>query len=396
VLRTILPRSGALVALMLVASACRDASVPTADDVAADEPTVERLHTPHPRLQFRPTSPFNVPLPHGYRVEALASGIEMPSAVASTPDGRVLIAEQTTGRVRIFRDGVLLDEPWIEVPVSYARETVLNELGLVGVEVDPRFDDNGYVYLYYTTDGAAGTRRTVLTRFRDVDGRGAEPFTLLEIDRTSERSHVAGGMTFLSDALLVGIGDHEDADLAQRLDELPGSILRIDRDGSPLPDNPFVGREDADARVYVYGVRNPFGLTTNLRTGQVYFTDNRDAVGDAVYELRAGEDYGWPYEPLVLVEPVVVYEQPMGIAGAVFYDRDELSELKDSLLYCSFHFGGMLHWSDVTPGLYGYDLVRRDRVIATGCSSNLTVGADGFVYFLSYGSGQLLRISRVP
>jgi hypothetical protein len=53
-----------------------------------------------------------------------------------------------------------------------------------------------------------------------------------------------------------------------------------------------------------------------------------------------------------------------------------------------------LHWSDVSPDLEGFDLARRDRAISGACSSGVTVGADGFVYFVGYSNGVLLRISR--
>ncbi len=364
----------------------------TSDATASALTVVEPSPTPAV-LKFRPATTVHLSLPPGYRIESLVDGLEFPAALSATPDGRLLIAEQTTGKVRVFRNGALQDAPWLTVPVSFGQGFV-QELGLTGILVDPEFAANGYVYLYYTTAEGDGPRHTTLVRYRDLAGRGVDPKVLLRIDRETERAHVAGGLTFGGGALFVGIGDHENADLAQRLDVITGKILRIDREGAPLPDNPFTGRSDADPRVYAYGVRNPFGMSADPATGQVYFTDNRDAAGDAVYALAPGTNYGWPVERLALIEPLLVYEKPMGLAGAAFYSRTELPELTGSLLFCSFHFNGMLHWSDVTPGLQGTDLARRDRVIANGCSSSVAVGADGFVYYLSYDTGRLLRIRR--
>jgi glucose/arabinose dehydrogenase len=369
--------------LLLLAAGCRDGT-----DTAAVEPAPER-----PQLRFRPTTPVNVPLPNGYKIEALTDGLERPSGLAATPDGRLLIAEQETGRVRVYRDGLLAGGPWATVEVSFPPDSVLHELGLVGIAVDPRFTENGFVYLYYTTSDGDDGRATVLVRMRDVNGVGMEPTTLLRIDEGPRNQHIAGGMVFVGDALLVGVGDHERPEAAQRIDDIAGSVIRIDRDGNALPDNPFVDQAGADPRIYVTGVRNPFGIAADPASGRVYFSDNRDVEGDALYELVPGENYGWPDEPLVRIEPILVYNRSMGISGVEFYSAETLPDFRGSVLFCSFHDGGMLHWSDVTPGLTSFDLVRRDRVIATGCSTDVATGADGFIYFASY-EGQLLRISR--
>ncbi len=83
----------------------------------------------------------------------------------------------------------------------------------------------------------------------------------------------------------------------------------------------------------------------------------------------------------------------MGAAGLTMYNGTALPEFKGDLFYCTFHGGGGLHWSD--PGeLADIDFHMRDRLIAPGCSSGVAEGADGFLYFLSYGDGKLSRISR--
>jgi len=116
-------------------------------------------------------------------------------------------------------------------------------------------------------------------------------------------------------------------------------------------------------------------------------------VGDAVYELFAGTDYGWPQQLPARLRPYLIYEQPNGMAGILVYPGDKLSELEGDIFFCTFNNNGALHWSE--PGqLEGFDRARRDRVIANGCSSGLEQGADGFLYCLSYTDGKLLRIRR--
>ncbi len=363
-------------------------------DAGSDDSSSGGALRPDLTVPFRVNRPFLTALPTGYRLESVLEGLDLPTALAATPDGRLLITEQTAGRVRVVRDGRLLDEPWFELPVYFAEEEWLQELGLVGIAVDPLFERNGFVYIYYTERDADGARRTVFARLREVDGRGTDLTPLVTIELAPEKIHIAGGIAFDGDdAILLGVGDHEQASLAPRLDSLAGKVLRIDREGNALPDNPFVGREDADPRVYAYGVRNPFGIAVDRESGRRYFTDNRDVAGDAVYELEAGADYGWPTHRVALREPLVIYEDPMGPAGITVYSGTALPAFTGDLFYCTFHGGGGLHWSEPEE-LAGFDLVMRDRLIAPGCSSGVAEGADGFLYFLSYGDGKLLRISR--
>ena len=340
--------------------------------------------------------PFFTSLPTGYRLEVLLDGLALPTSLAATPDGRLLVTEQETGKVRVVQDGRLLDEPWFELPVFTAEEEefIAQELGLVTIAVDPLFAENGFVYIYYTEQDDDGSRRTVFGRLREVEGRGTDLTKLVTIELAPIKRHIAGGIAFDGDgAILLGVGDHELPELAPRLDSLAGKVLRIDREGAALPDNPFVGRADADPRVFAYGLRNPFGVTVDRLTGRAYITENRNVAGDAVYELVAAADYGWPTDEIVLREPLVIYDVPMGMAGIVAYGGDALPEFAGDLFYCTYHNGGGLHWSEPGP-VDGYDLARRDRLIAPGCNTGVTEGADGFLYLLVYGEGKLMRISR--
>lgn len=364
---------------------------------ATPEPSAPADATPPPgdalTLPFPGTTSTIVSLPPGYKLETLLDGLEFPSALAALPDGRLLITEQQTGRVRVVQDGRLQDGSWFELPVSYAPDEFLQELGLVGVEADPQFETNRYVYLYYSELKEDGHRRTVFSRLRDVDGHGSDLTELVVIDLETDRTHIAGSIAFDGDAILLGVGDHERGLAAQDLSALNGKILRIDRDGKALRDNPFFGRPNADPRVYAYGVRNPFGIAVDPETGRAFFTDNRNIAGDALYELEAGANYGWPDSPVALRQPLAIYQQPQGMADAIVYHGDALPELDGGVLFCTFHEGGALHWSD--PGeLVGFDIYKRDRIIAAACNTGLAEGADGFVYFLDYGEGRLLRISR--
>jgi glucose/arabinose dehydrogenase len=388
-------------AAVLLATACQhDDSGPSLDS-AAGLPTATPPLPPAETLTATPLPPDSVHytnsvpglLPVGYAIETLTDGLAYPTSISATPDGRLLITEQQSGKVRVFQDGVLQEEPWFELPVQIAeQQSFLQELGLDVVAVDPKFEENRYVYLYFTERRPDGVRQTAFARLRDVDGHGTDLTRLVTIELAPERTHVAGGIAFQGDdAILLGIGDHEHGPLAQDLTEPVGKILRIDRDGNPIADNPFVDNPNVDPRIYAYGFRNPFGITIDPASGRTFVTENRDVVGDGIYELVPGANYGWPSYLPAMRTPYVIYEEPHGMAGITTYQGDALPEFKGDLFFCSFNQGGLLHWSE-TGELFGYDKAFRDRVLTHGCSSGLTVGTDGYLYFLAYFDGRLSRV----
>ena len=341
----------------------------------------------------RDPPPQFAPLPAGYRIETYATGLVQPTSLAFTPDGRLLVAEQR-GTIRVVEDGRPQVEPFYTGDVFYpAVEEGIIELGLVGITVDPDFEENGYVYAYYTTEEPE--RRTVLARVRDADGVGTDLEEILSLDAAPNCCHIAGSLRFAGDGtLFVTVGDHQLETEAQNPGSPFGAILRINPDGSVPPDNPLVGDELADPRVYAYGLRNPFDIAIDPLSGRIFATENGFLGQDAVVEIKPGANYGWPgydlSQPLDEMEPpLIFYNDALGPAGMEFYLSDTLPVLTGSLLFCQFHRGGALH--AVTFNLDGS--VALDTIIALGCTSDVLTGPDGFIYFLDYVSGVVYRIA---
>src|SRR3954469_15311599 len=82
-------------------------------------------------------------LPAGY-TESLVSGLNAPTTMAFSPDGRLFVSEQG-GRLRIIQNGVLLPTPFMTVPVDDNGER-----GLLGIAFPPNFARSKRVYVYFT------------------------------------------------------------------------------------------------------------------------------------------------------------------------------------------------------------------------------------------------------
>lgn len=240
-------------------------------------------------------------LPSGFSKENLDGNLSRPTVMALAPDGRLFICEQQ-GRIKIFKNGAML-------PVAFAQlNTDSNgERGLLGLDFDPDFANNGYVYVYYTN--TASPRRNRLSRLTsdpadpDRMQTGGET-VILEFDALSgATNHNGGFMQFGTDGkLYVAIGDNATRANSQEYHTHLGKLLRINRDGSAPVDNPFYTStpdgsvpSPASQRTWAIGLRNPYSFDINFSTGKIFVND----VGEGQYEevndaTDAGQNFGWP------------------------------------------------------------------------------------------------------
>ena len=348
----------------------------------------------------RPTGRVDPPphfdaLPAGYRIETVVSGLRQPTAIAFTPDGTLLVAEQS-GALRVVRDGRLQSRPLYKFN-SYTPLTPegFSELGLVGLAVAPDFAENGYVYAYYSVSDPQ--YRTVLARITTQDGRGTELKEIFSLSvAEAPCCHIAGSLRFAPDGtLFVMVGDHQQEAAAQDVSSPFGKVLRINADGTPPAGNPFVTDSRADPRVYAYGLRNPYDVAIDPKTFRAYATENGFTGQDAIVEIKRGANYGWPGYALALplsrmAQPMLFYHNAIGPSGMEFYRGSALPALDGALLFCQFHQGGALH--AVRFDIDGTPV--DDAVIATGCTSDVLTGPDGFLYFVDYLGGVVYRIAR--
>ena len=88
----------------------------------------------------------------GFNQVLVANGISNPTVMEFAPDGRLFVAQQN-GALRIIENGVLLATPAITLSVNSSGER-----GLLGIAFDPDFNNNHFIYLYYTLSSAANNR----------------------------------------------------------------------------------------------------------------------------------------------------------------------------------------------------------------------------------------------
>src|SRR4051812_2784240 len=195
-------------------------------------------------------------IPPGFSDSIFASGLDRPVAIDVAPDGRAFVTEQR-GTVRVVRDGALLPAPFVQLDVASGGER-----GVDGITLDPQFETNHFVYVFYTAKTPYLHNR--VSRFT-ADGDVAAPASetvIFDLDRLDAGSavHNGGGIHFGADGkLYIAAGENDSPDKAQSLSTTLGKLLRVNADGSIPDDNPFVAQTTGNNRaIYALGFRNPF------------------------------------------------------------------------------------------------------------------------------------------
>ncbi|HEX7860684.1 MAG TPA: PQQ-dependent sugar dehydrogenase [Verrucomicrobiae bacterium] len=247
------------------------------------------------------------------RVEKLAT-LEYPWGMAFLPDGKLLITEKP-GRLRVWSEGKL-SEPVQGVPqVTYRGPR--DQGGLMDVEVDPKFQENNYIYLSYVEaadpqpkDNLATDdfrlpgvdlsdnvlRGGVVARAKFQDNQVSDVKVIWrQIPMTVGRGHFGNRIVFAQDGkLFITSADRMRFEPSQSLASNLGKVVRINSDGSIPEDNPFATREGALKDIWAYGVRNALCAAVDPSNGNLWTVEMGPSGGDELNLIKKGTNYGWP------------------------------------------------------------------------------------------------------
>lgn len=227
----------------------------------------------------------------------------------------------------------------------------------------PDFARNGFVFIGHNRPKAEGGEKySMVSRFK------ANPQPPYEFDPTSETiiiewpsdGHNGAAITFGHDGFLYvtsgdGTSDSDTNLRGQEMSKLTAKVLRIDvdhpTDGKPYAvpvDNPFVGQPNIAPETWAYGLRNPWRMTTDRKTGHIWVGNNGQDLWEQVYFIRKGENYGWSvYEgshpfylsrqlgPTPHVKPALEHHhsESRSLTGGVVYYGSDIPDLAGAYIY---------------------------------------------------------------
>jgi glucose/arabinose dehydrogenase len=352
--------------------------------------------------------------PFGLEKQAVAEAPD-PVALTFAPDGRLFFAEKYSGKIRVVdAGGNLLPEPFADIDVATWLDYQGTDWGLTGLALAPDFETSRWVYAFYTETAVASdtrpTARPVLVRYTDDGNVGTDRVVLSDEFPETRLDHqgfrTTGDIEFGPDgALYLSLGDLDwgkegprGTGAAQDLAFPGGKVLRVNPDGGPRADNPFVGETGSDARVWAYGFGHGSELIFHPDTGELYASDANDSC-EEIDIVRAGGNYGWPdvgefpFSDCTFgdqVDPIALlakeggqpgqFQSVIGVSGLAFVSGARYPVIGDSLLICGA-LEGMMRLLSLAPGgtpstgAGGTDIVVRD------CNRDVAVSPDGIIYY---------------
>lgn len=339
-----------------------------------------------------------------YTFEAvtLASGLDRPWGMAFLPGDEGILITEKSGRVRLYRDGLLPGAvPGGPNAVSWGQG------GLLDIAIHPDFETNRLVYFTYAGRGEGGAS-TELARAR-FTGREFEKLEVLFKARPKTRASVHFGSRLVFDRtghLFVTYGDRGRRDDAQDLSVHQGSIFRFTADGRIPADNPFVGRAGAQPEIYTYGNRNVQGAALHPETGVLWTHEHGPQGGDEINIIRKGVNYGWPaitygeeygggpvsdHTALPgMAQPVLHWTPSIAPSGMAFYTGGAFPKWKGNI------FVGALAKQHLRRVILRGDEVVGQEVLLADMEERIRDvenGPDGYLYVLTDSvDGRLIRL----
>lgn len=334
-------------------------------------------------------------LPANLVLNPIISNIGNPLAVRHAGDGsgRLFIMDQS-GVIRIWDGSQVLNQPFLDIS---AKVIFSGERGLLGIDFDPLYAENGYFYVSYSQQ-AAPQGDSIIERYQvssdNPNQANAQSGVILMRVEQPYANHNGGDIHFGPDGYLYfGLGDGgsqgDPQNYAQNTAQLLGKMLRIDVNPDIVfknsleldntcgldaknyyvpTDNPFAQNSSACGEIWAYGFRNPWRWSFDRQTGDLLISDvGQNEVEEINFQAAAskgGENYGWRCR-----EGNDDYNLSLCADGAS-YVEPVITHTHSTENYCSIT-GGYVYRGPITAlqGLYVYsDWCRGDVNFATSGS----------------------------
>jgi len=302
-----------------------------------------------------------------YIVEIFVGGLHYPTTMDFV-EGGMLVIEKNTGKVvRIMNNGIMYDEPVLDVPVRAGFYS-----GLLGITA---LSDR--VFLYYTESETGDDRHDpsgydAKNRVYQYDWDGTKltnPILIKELIAQERDDHHGGVMTKGQNGeVYFAIGDQNQSGIFENVIENPCYLIHFVNDecsNEQIYETSSIFKihtnDDNRVELFAMGVRNSFGLGVDPVTGYLWDTENGKDHFDEINLVKPRFNSGWnnvmgpvdranpdhpvtqtipqPFENFVYSDPEFSWYEPVGPTAIAFPDLTSFGKYSDWLFVGDYHHG---------------------------------------------------------
>jgi len=347
----------------------------------------------------------------------IGEGIEDPTDLAAPPGDPRLFVSTESGKIFVIEFGVRVPQPFLDL-----GSAVMANEGLMTLAFHPDYATNGRFFVAYLDPNVETwlVEYTVSANPNLADPSSAR--VLIGPYPQVGNAHNWNCLRFGPDGMLyMATGDggaSHTSNFGQDLNSLNGKILRLDVD-IPAPfvpaDNPLVGTPGVRGEIWAYGLRNPWRISFDQVTGDLYIADVGSTEWEEVNVIPAGApgplNFGWRCMEGPdcttfgccaagnLVAPIHMFDHSGGhcaVIGGGLYRGSALPWLQGSYLFADFCSGEV--WSLVYDGT-NVTTIRdhTDDFAAAGSQlarpiTSISADSEGELYLLDRTGGHVFKV----
>ncbi len=325
-----------------------------------------------------------------FKLIEIVQGLNYPWGMTFLDDNNLLVTEKSGKLIRI---NLSTNEKFeVKHNINYVTS---GQGGLL----DVLFNDN-FIYFSFSEDRGSGKTSTSISRGKLVDDKIIELESIFQAEPPLiGTKHFGSRLVVDNQMLFATIGERGQGMIAQDSKKHPGSIIRINLDGSIPKTNPkFKNNKEWLPEIFQIGIRNPQGMALSPFNNKIYISNHGAKGGDFIGEIKNGGNYGWKeigwggtnytgskigngeaFNPK-FTKPILTWVPSIAPSGIMFYKGNKFKEWEGDLLVTSLKYNMLIKINMDNNKIVNETILIKDKIVRI---RDLEIDTKGNVYLIS-------------